>query len=322
MMNIDRRRFLWSAAATGVATAAATHLVSDVHVLADEPKIHLDRFCAFTESFQSWPIPKVCEKFASIGLDGLDLTVRPGGHIAPEDAGKLLPEATAAAQKSGVRILMLTTAINNIDANAERIIATCGELGIDRIKLGYFPYKDFGGLLSSIDDARARIHRIAELAHQHGVLPCVHIHSGAIIPASGAVAYLLFRDFKPTEVGAYVDPMHMTVEGGLDGWRQGLDLLAPWISISSMKNCVWVSEGRDKHGQERWDIRKCPVADGVAPIPDFISTLQSVGYHGLYSMHSEYQGDGSWKSLDADEALAQTKIDLDYVKGLVTHRDA
>jgi sugar phosphate isomerase/epimerase len=317
MTPFDRRHFLGRALQATVAAGAAPYLLHENGAIAAPIERKADRFCAFTESFQSWPIDKVCEKFAEIGLDGLDLTVRPGGHIPPEKAAEKLPVAADWARKNGVRILMLTTAINDVDSNSERILATCGDLGIERVKLGYFLYNSFGNLLDQIGQARSKIRQIAELAHKYNVLPCVHVHSGPTIPASGAAAYLLFKDFKRGEVGAYVDPMHMTVEGGLDGWRQGLDLLAPWIALSSMKNCRWISEGRDKYGQERWTIRKCPLADGVARIPDFIATLRKVGYHGLFSLSSEYNDAGSWKQLSTDECLAQTKVDLDYVKRII-----
>jgi hypothetical protein len=155
------------------------------------------------------------------------------------------------------------------------------------------------------------------LGQKHNVLPCVHIHSGTSIPGSGTIAYILLRDFKQGEIGAYVDPMHMTIEGGNDGWRQGLDLLAPWIAISSFKNCIWSKTGRDKFGQERWRIVKCPVADGMAPIPDYVDALRKLGYYGLFTLHSEYADSNSWKNLSVDECLAQTKVDLDYVKGLM-----
>jgi len=317
MSPIDRRTFLGRTWQAGLAVGVMPQLLSGTKGLAAETGAAADRFCAFTESFQSWPIAKVCENFRTIGLDGLDLTVRPSGHLEPDEAAGKLPAAAKAAAANGIRILMLTTAINEADPIAERILATCGQLGIDRVKLGYFRYQGFGNLLGQIDDARARIERIAKLAQKHDVLPCVHIHSGANIPASGLAAHLLLKDFKPGEVGAYVDPMHMTIEGGADGWRQGLDLLAPWVAVSSMKNFIWIKQGRDKFGQDRWGIRKCPVADGIAPIPDFVATLRTIGYHGPYSMHSEYRDDRSWKTLTVDECLEQTKIDLDYLKGLL-----
>ncbi len=105
----------------------------------------------------------------------------------------------------------------------------------------------------------------------------------------------MLKDFDPQDVGAYVDPMHMTIEGGNDGWRQGLDLLAPWIAISSLKNAKWITTGRDTHGQQQWSTRKCPLADGVAPIPQYLARLAELGYHGLYTLHSEYCDRNSWK---------------------------
>ena len=252
--------------------------------------------------------------FKRIGLDGLDLTVRPGGHIAPEAAPRELPKAVQAAKQHGVRILMLTTAITDPDKNAEGILARCGEFGIERVKLGYYHYKGFGTLRQQIDDCRKRIERVAKLARKYQVLPCVHIHSGSIIPCGGHIAYELFRDFSPEDVGAYVDPMHMVLEGGVDGWRQGLDLLAPWIALSSLKNASWHQTERDQDGQQRWRYLKCPLADGIAPIRQYVGVLNQLGYRGIYTLHSEYNDSGSFRRLNIDECLEQTRKDFVFVK--------
>lgn len=309
--SLGRRDFMRVAALSGIAASAMPVHESPA---AERSSATKDVFCAFTESFQDWPIEKVCEKFKAVGLDGLDLTVRPGGHIDPKDAKAKLPDAAAAAAKHGLEIGMLTTAITDADPDAEAILGACGELGVSRVKLGYYRTAQFGKLLVEIDDSRRRLEGVAKLAHKHGVLPCVHIHSGDTIPASGPVAYLLLRDFAPTEVGAYVDPMHMTIEGGIGGWRQSLDLLAPWIAISSLKNCMWQPQARDDRGQIPWRVLKCPLADGVAPIPDYLQALRDLGYRGLYTLHSEYRDRNSWKELSIDECLDQTVADLAYAR--------
>ena len=183
--------------------------------------------------------------------------------------------------------------------------------------MGCYRYQDFGTLDKQIDGVRRKLERVAKMAAKHGVLPCVHVHSGDTIPGSGTIAYMLLAGFDPSELGAYVDPMHMTIEGGNDGWRQGLDLLAPWIAISSLKNCKWITTGRDSHGQQRWTTRKCPLADGVCPLPRYFATLERLGSRGLYTLHSEYSDRNSWKVLNAEECLEQTRIDLEYVKKIV-----
>ena len=314
MSRIARRHFIARSATAGALLATARYACRPLSAddgAADAP---LATFAAFTESFQSWPIPKVCQQFKTIGLDGLDLTVRPGGHIEPADAPSKLPAAAQAARDHGVRIFMLSTAIVEADPQAERLLAAAAEAGVDRVKLGYYRYTEFGTLARQIDDARRKLEGVTKMAARHGVLPCVHIHSGDTIPSGGAIAYLLIKDFEPEQFGAYVDPMHMTVEGGNDGWRQGLDLLAPWIAISSLKNCQWITTGRDDDGQQRSSFRKCPLADGVAPIPQYIAALRPLGYRGLYTLHSEYADKGSWRVLSVDECLEQTRLDLEYAR--------
>jgi sugar phosphate isomerase/epimerase len=311
----DRRQFLASSLGLGL-TAVASHAFTGIAAAAPAAT-RGPTFAAFTESFQGWPIPEVCEKFKAIELDGLDLTVRPGGHINPADAPEKLPFAARAAREHGVRLSMLSTAIVEANPEAEALLAAAAAAGVDRVKLGYFRYDKFGTLARQIDASRRKLEGIAKLGAKHKVLPCVHIHSGDTIPASGAIAFLLLKDFSPKEIGAYVDPMHMTVEGANDGWRQGLDLLAPWIAISSLKNCQIAPTERDAQGQQRWGFKKCPLADGIAPLPQYLSTLSSLGYHGLFTLHSEYCDGNSWKVLNADECLDQTRRDLAYAKALL-----
>jgi sugar phosphate isomerase/epimerase len=310
-MPFDRRQFLTRTSQAALVLSASSACSTSLARAALGPQ---PTFAAFTESFQSWPIPKVCEKFKAIGLDGLDLTVRPGGHIEPEDAPNKLPAAAQAARDHGLRLSMLTTAIVSADRQAEELLAAAAEQGVDRVKLGYYRYQKFGTLAARLDEVKRALAPIAKLGAKHGVLPCVHIHSGDTIPSGGAVAYMLLKDFSPTEIGAYVDPMHMTVEGGNDGWRQGLDLLAPWIAISSLKNGRWTPTERDAQGQQRFKFQKCPLQDGIAPLPQYMALLHKLGYRGLFTLHSEYADAGSWRVLNPDECLEQTKRDLEYAR--------
>ncbi len=320
MHAVTRREFLLrsrlaGATLVGGASLALRHVaraVAGADSAVAGPKIG-----AFTKSFQDLSIPEVCRAFKSIGLDGLDLTVRPGGHIEPKDAPRELPLADAAARDAGTEILFLTTAITDANAEAERLLAAASEIGIDRVKLGYYRYEPFGTLARQITDVRKRLARVTKMAKKYRVLPCVHIHSGTFIPSHGTQLYQLLKDFAPTEIGAYVDPLHMTVEGGGDGWRQGLDLLAPWIALVAVKNFDWQSKERDKRGQLQWGTRKVPLADGICPLPEFVSALKQSGYQGTYSLHSEYKGRRSFKDLDTAGCLRQTAADLEYFRSLL-----
>jgi sugar phosphate isomerase/epimerase len=274
------------------------------------------KIVAFSKSFQDWPIPVMCHRFREIGLDGLDLTVRRGGSIDPKAVAEQLPLAAKSALEAGVEIRILTTDITEPTPDAEKLLATAAKLGITRIKLGYYIYKPFGTLAKQIDEVRKKLAVLANFAKRYDVLPCVHIHSGTDIPSHGTMLYQLIHDLPPDRIGAYVDTLHMALEGGGDGWRQGLDLLAPWIALVAVKNFSWQVGIRDKQGQLRWKHQVVPVADGISPVPDFIATLKKIGFAGTYSLHSEYKGKGSFKDLDSEACLAQTAVDRKYLQSL------
>jgi L-ribulose-5-phosphate 3-epimerase len=282
----------------------------------DGAEVPTMKFVAFTKSFQDLTIKEVAVAFKKLGLDGLDLTVRDGGHIAPANVERELPDAVNVAHEQGLTIPLLTTGITDADAAAETLFMSAATVGIQRIKLGYYRYRPVGTLAKQIDEVKHRLARIVPLGRKYGVMPCVHIHSGAYIPSHGTLLYELIKDFSPTEIGAYVDPLHMTLEGGGEGWRQGLDLLAPWIALVSVKNFAWQKGHRDKVGQQRWETKTVPLTEGVAPLPDFVAVLKKLGFEGTYSLHSEYKGNHSFKDLDTQGCLAQTAEDLIFFKKL------
>ena len=269
------------------------------------------KIVAFTKSFRDWPVAVVGHRFKQIGLDGMDLTVRRGGHVEPKDAAEGLPLAAKAALEAGTEILILTTEITEPTAEAEAVLAAAAKLGISHAKLGYYIYKPFGTLAKQMDVVRKQLAVIVKLFKRYGVLPCVHIHSGTDIPSHGTMLYELIRDFAPDEIGAYVDMLHMVLEGGGDGWRQGLDLLAPWIALVAVKNFAFESgQTRTNRANSAGNTKWCRSPTGSRPSPTMSGVLKKIGFNGTYSLHSEYKGRGSFKDLDTEACLAQTAEDL------------
>jgi sugar phosphate isomerase/epimerase len=279
---VKRRDFMRMAVASGI-TATVTDLPAE-----ETPKF-APKVCTYTEHFQKLPIPEVCKVFKRIGVDGLDLTVRRGGHIDPKNVKEELPKAVKAAREQGLEIMMLTTGITAPDRQAEEIVATCQKLGIERIKLGYFPVGKFGNLAKRLDETRRQLEAIVKLTTKYNVRPCVHVHSGNTIPSNGFMLYQLIREMPPDRIGAYLDSYHMTITGGAGGWRQAIDLLKPWISLVALKNFQWERADRDDIGQQRWRTNYCRLEDGIAPIPEFVRTIHETGYRGFYTLHTEYR---------------------------------
>ena len=114
-------------------------------------------------------------------------------------------------------------------------------------------------------------------------------------------------ELPPDRIGAYLDSYHMTITGGAGGWRQAIDLLRPWISLVALKNFQWQRGPRDALGQQKWRTNYVRLEDGIAPIPDFVRTVQQTGYDGFYTLHTEYR-------LPVKECIQLTTDDFQFLK--------
>jgi len=104
----------------------------------------------------------------SAGFDGIDLTVRPNGHVLPERAKDELEPAIRKIRESGVKLPMLTTALLSADEDAaEPILATAGRLQVPFIKPGYYRY-ELKDIRSELADVERRLSGLAALAKRWG----------------------------------------------------------------------------------------------------------------------------------------------------------
>ncbi len=57
-----------------------------------------------------------------------------------------------------------------------------------------------------------------------------------------ASVWWLLEGTDPDALGAYIDPGHMTIEGGGDLWRQGMELLGPRTNLMAVESVGWLYE--------------------------------------------------------------------------------
>lgn len=265
------------------------------------------RLLLFSKMFQSLSLSEYARTAASLGFAGADLTVRPKGHIEPADVRERLPEACQALKGAGLVVGMLTTAITASDEpHAETVFAAAAECGVRFLKLGYVPYGGFGRLRPQIEEMQRRLEGIEALARRFGVTAGLHLHSGDTMSANPFVVDRVLAGRDPAYVGAYIDPGHMLVEGGLSGWKQGLDLLSDRIVLVAAKSFGW-KQTMDRSGKATWRRELLPLRQGMVPWREVFRYLKQVGYDGYISVHSEYD------EISLDERIAQTQEDVAYL---------
>ncbi len=275
------------------------------------------KFIMFTKHLEHLSYEELADTIAGIGLDGVDLTVRSPGHVLPENVKTDLPKAAKAIRDRGLEVGWITTNIYSADApHAEDILATASDLGISQFKLGYHKYDGFGNIKRQLAEVREAMQGIERLCHKYDVSGGMHVHSGPNLAAMAPIIGLQIDGFDPQAIGLYADLGHMGIEGSFGGWIQGLDLLSDRLIMLAMKNMGQFWEEDEKTGQHKWNRKLVPLDRGFTPYPEAFGYLKQIGYNGYASFHSEYQGAASWKSLNHEELIEQTKADFAYVKGV------
>jgi L-ribulose-5-phosphate 3-epimerase len=252
------------------------------------------------------------------GFGGIDLTVRPEGHVLPERVATDLPKAVAAIRSEGLEVPMITTAlVDAADPNADAILQTAGKLSIPFIKPGYYYYK-FVDVMDEVEEAGRRFRGLVELATQYGIQVGYHNHSNNI----GAAIWDMARVIEPLDprwCGYYLDLGHIAVDGGERGWKVVTNLVIPRLKMVAVKDFIWKEV--EPH---RWHAQTCPMGRGMAPWKEFLHTLAQSNFHGPVSLHEEFAIPGltddqgiALSSTAVSAVISAAKENLDYLKSLL-----
>ncbi|HUR09580.1 MAG TPA: TIM barrel protein [Nonomuraea sp.] len=256
------------------------------------------RLLAFTKPFGSIDAAPLAEALVSVGAEGADLLVREGQTVSPADPGGIAVVA-AELQRRGLTLDVVTTDLLDAGADAERIIAACGESGVPLVRTGFYRYDPAVGYRRGLAESRAALARLAGLAARHGVRLAIQLHQGTIHP-SGSLALALAGDLN--DVRFYADPGNQAKEGS-EAWALNVDLLGDRMACMGVKNAVWRSTA------DGWVCEWQPFADGgVVRWPEIISGLRARDYTGVLSLHVHYP---------AADPVAAVRRDLDHLRGLL-----
>jgi sugar phosphate isomerase/epimerase len=248
---------------------------------------------------------------AEIGFDGVDVTVRGGGHVEPVRAAEDLPPLVSQIRKHGLEVPMVTAGI--VDAtspNARTVLRTLANLGIRYYRWGGFTYSDDQPFTAQLEDFHRRSAQLAALNAEYKVCAMYHTHSGVdLVGAPVWDIFQILKDLDPGAVAINYDVGHATVEGGLGGWIDSFRLAEPYLRGIAIKDFVW-----QKTPKGNWDATWVPLGKGMVRFPTFFSMLSKTAFDGPVQLHFEYPLGG------ADAGKRQITIEQQQVFAAM-HRD-
>jgi L-ribulose-5-phosphate 3-epimerase len=290
---ISRRAFLAAAAVLPSVSGSASRRPS---------------LCVFSKHLAGLGYDELGATAKRLGFEGVDLTVRPGGHVLPERAAQDLPRAVEAIRRHGLQVPMITTGLTSAtDPAAEPALKTAARLGIPFFKLGYWRYR------TKETDPAARIQQVRQdleglvaLARQHRIRAGFHNHSGDYVGQAVWDTRAILEGLDPEWIGYYYDPAHARIEGGLAGWQVSQQLVAPRLYMVAIKDFLW------EKGPKGWDVRWCPVGQGMVAWDQVVAGFAAARFTGPLTLHLEYHTSDEPGALRADLRVMRAAVERAY----------
>src|SRR5690242_5436255 len=107
--ELTRREFIARSAAAGLAATALGPLPTVAGASTHDRHAAEPTIAVFSKHLQWLPFADLGPVIADAGFTAVDLTVRPGGHVAPERVELDLPPAVETLRRSGLTVPLITT---------------------------------------------------------------------------------------------------------------------------------------------------------------------------------------------------------------------
>ncbi len=268
----------------------------------------------FSKHLQFLDYEAAARAAAEIGFDGVDLTVRPKGHVLPENVTADLPRAVAAVKQAGLQAHLMTTAIMDTEPTlAVRVLETAQAQGITHYRTNWLRYNRTDiNLPDALKGYRQQLNALAKLNRRIGITGGYQNHSGEYYVGAPVwdIATLL-QEINSSHLGSQYDIYHATAEGG-KSWPLGLALIHPYINTVVVKDFRW------EKVNGAWRTLNVPLGEGMVNFPKFFALLKKYEVRCPISVHFEYDLPGEREAMDeaerTDKTIAVMKKDVNQLR--------
>lgn len=309
---LNRRTFINKTAVASGALLLPVDLISN-NLIAPEKTIKNDlEIHLFSKCLQFLDYSEMAIAAKEMGFNGLDLTVRPKGHVLPENVVEDLPKATKLMTAHGLTPKMISSSI--MDANDPTnilVLETAKKLGYQYYRSGWVKYNRNHSIQENIIKTKKQFAALAELNSKIGISGAYQNHAGHYIGSAIWDLEQILTTISPLNLGSQYDITHASVEGGKN-WEIGFELIQPYINSLALKDFKW------EKVNQKWKVVYTPLGEGMIDFHHYFSLLKKYKIQVPISLHVEYDLGGAEKgkipTMEKSKILEKIKKDLLYIK--------
>jgi len=240
-----------------------------------------------------WPQPldEVAPRIKALGFDGVELPVRPGFPVTPENVQTQLPQAVRILSDHGLQILSVASEVT------EPVAAACSEARIPLIRVCIQIPAGVDYLTAEARTIEA-YRRLEPILGKYGVAIGVQNHCDRWL-ANAASLRRLVEDFAPEHVAVVWDAAHNALNGEVP--ELALDLVWSHLRMVNLKNAYWRRLSPPEAEVAEWKIHWTSGRQGLASWPTVAGELARRGYGGPICFTAEYTDEAAADRLIAED---------------------
>ena len=252
----------------------------------------LPKLCLFSKAMAKVGYSDLGEIVKQMGFDGVDLTVRPGGHVEPRLSNVDLVRAFESIAGAGLECPIITTSLTSqADPSALPVLAIAGRTSIPLYRVGDWREatplyrRDIAGLLS--------------IGSHYRIAMALHNYTGENAGETEWSVSDTLAGMDPKWAGAYFDPIHHG-----EKWPEALKPLLPRLRAVALKDFKPGKTG----------ATPCPLGEGVMDFARLFATLADANFTGPLSLRVEYAPTDELGAIQKDCQFARKQLEAAYVR--------
>ncbi len=211
----------------------------------------------FTKPWRTKRLPELAQFVRGLGFDGVELPVRPGFQVEPENVERDLPVAARIFADAGLKIWSVAGTAD------ERTIVACGKAGIPLIRV-MVRIDTTKGYRRCVEEARSQYESVVGLLERYRVCIGVQNHEGPFVGSALGIMDVI-GGFEPRHVCAVLDFAHCALAG--EPPDIALDIVSSHLGMVNLKNAVRRRLNGKPGEPARWKVEWVSGREGYASWP-------------------------------------------------------
>jgi len=253
------------------------------------------------------PLPELADKIAELGFGGVELAVRPGYQVLPENVGRDLPRAARIFAERGLKIASIAGPTD------EATIAACGDAGVPIIRICCAIDMSIG-YLASLERYRREFDALLPALDRFGVAIGVQNHYGTHVGSAVGMLHFIEK-YDPRHICAVLDMAHCAMDG--EPTAMAVDIVKDRLNgLVNFKSAFRVRvNGPEEEAVYR--VHWTTARHSGYSWRELVRCLKDIGFNGTFCMPAEYSHPSGNGQRMGDDVLPFLKEDIAHLKSIM-----